>query len=156
MESKILFYVLHIQLLLKKFSLRCICNFEYNLKMVINLKFKYNSRYEISWSKIMPQFTPHLKNISFFVPVTVWMRKRSSIYTNDCVHSEFFLQTRNSFLRTSLYTGRPHDMNTWKMEKVTVQYLNNYSSSPDGLWVNSRFGLRPHGLLTQSPFGLEE
>ena len=48
MESKILFYVLHIQLLLKKFSLRCICNFEYNLKMVINLKFKYNSRYEIS------------------------------------------------------------------------------------------------------------
>ena len=34
--------------------------------------------------------------------------------------------------------------------------FNNYSSSPNGLWVNSPFGLRPHGLLTQRPWGREE
>ena len=28
--------------------------------------------------------------------------------------------------------------------------FNNYSSSPNGLRVNSPFGLRPHGLLTQT------
>jgi len=26
--------------------------------------------------------------------------------------------------------------------------FNNYSSSPNGLWINSPFGLGPHGLLT--------
>ena len=30
-------------------------------------------------------------------------------------------------------------------------YKNNYSSCPHGLWVNSPFGLRAHGLLTHSP-----
>ena len=33
---------------------------------------------------------------------------------------------------------------------------NNYSSSPNGLWVNSLWGWRPNGLLTQSPLGREE
>ena len=32
-------------------------------------------------------------------------------------------------------------------------YTTNYSSSPNGLWVNSR---RPNGLLTQRPWGREE
>ena len=36
------------------------------------------------------------------------------------------------------------------------EIFNNYSSSPNGLWVNSPWGWRPNGLLTQSPFGLEE
>ena len=35
-------------------------------------------------------------------------------------------------------------------------YENNYSSQAHGLWVNTPFGLRPNGLLTQSPFWLEE
>ena len=34
--------------------------------------------------------------------------------------------------------------------------FNNYSSSPNGLWVNSLWGRRPHGLLTQRPWGREE
>ena len=34
--------------------------------------------------------------------------------------------------------------------------FKNYSSSPNGLWVNSPWGQRPNGLLTQRPFGLEE
>ena len=29
--------------------------------------------------------------------------------------------------------------------------FNNYPSSPNGLWVNSPWGRRPHGLLTQRP-----
>ena len=34
--------------------------------------------------------------------------------------------------------------------------INNYSSSPNGLWVNSPRGRRPSGLLTQRPWGREE
>ena len=34
--------------------------------------------------------------------------------------------------------------------------INNYSKSPNGLWVNSPVGLQPHRLLTQSPFRLQE
>ena len=50
-----------------------------------------------------------------------------------------------------------------KVEKVTSRRFNNYSSSPNGLWVNRPWGRRPnglltgpHGLLTQSPWGREE
>ena len=32
--------------------------------------------------------------------------------------------------------------------------FNNYPSSPNGLWVNIPWGLRPHGLLTQRPCNL--
>ena len=41
-------------------------------------------------------------------------------------------------------------------DQLVEFYENNYSSCPHGLWVNSSLGLRPHGLLTQCPFGLEE
>ena len=38
------------------------------------------------------------------------------------------------------------------ISRLNKKYIfNNYSSSPNGLWVNSPFGLRPHGLLTQRP-----
>ena len=36
------------------------------------------------------------------------------------------------------------------------ELLNNYSSSPNGLWVNSPRGQRRNGLLTQRPWGREE
>ena len=34
--------------------------------------------------------------------------------------------------------------------------LKNYSSSPDGLWVNSPWVRKPNGLLIQMPWGREE
>ena len=34
--------------------------------------------------------------------------------------------------------------------------FNNYSSSPNGLWVKSQWGQRPNGLLTQRPWRREE
>ena len=34
--------------------------------------------------------------------------------------------------------------------------FNNYSSLPHGLWVNSPWGRRRNGLLTQRPWGREE
>ena len=37
-------------------------------------------------------------------------------------------------------------------DQLVKFYQNNYSSRPNGLWVNSPFGLRPHGLLTQRPY----
>ena len=40
---------------------------------------------------------------------------------------------------------------------VNMQCIfNNYSSSPNGLWVNSAWGQRPNRLLTQRPWGREE
>ena len=52
------------------------------------------------------------------------------------------------------------------IDKLSVGYLmmlwpyqhlfNNYSSSPNGLWVNSPLGQRPDGLLTQRLWGREE
>ena len=36
---------------------------------------------------------------------------------------------------------------------LLVQLFNNYSSSPNGLSVNSPWGRRPNGLLTQRPWG---
>ena len=37
-----------------------------------------------------------------------------------------------------------------------LRLFNNYSLSPNGLWVNSPWGRRPNGLLTPRPFGREE
>ena len=36
------------------------------------------------------------------------------------------------------------------------ELFNNYSSSLNGLWVNSSWGRRPNGLLTQRPRGQGE
>ena len=40
--------------------------------------------------------------------------------------------------------------------ELILELINNYSSSPTGLWVNSSWGRRPNGLLTQRPWGREE
>ena len=37
-----------------------------------------------------------------------------------------------------------------------TRIFNNYSSSPNGLWVNRPWGRKPNGLLTQRPWGREE
>ena len=37
-----------------------------------------------------------------------------------------------------------------------TQLFNNYSSSPNELWVNSPWGRRPNGLLTEGLWGREE
>ena len=43
----------------------------------------------------------------------------------------------------------------WSLNAQVTKAFNNYSSSPNGLWVNSLWGQRPNGLLTQMPWGLE-
>jgi len=42
---------------------------------------------------------------------------------------------------------RAHYLNEWD------KLFNNYSSSPNGLWVNNPWRRRPNGLLTQRPRG---
>ena len=42
------------------------------------------------------------------------------------------------------------------LDSLSDCVFNNYSSSPNGLWVNSPWGRRPDGLLTQRPWGWEE
>ena len=37
-----------------------------------------------------------------------------------------------------------------------TKLINNYSSSPNRLWVKSPWGRRPNGLLTPKPWGQEE
>ena len=44
----------------------------------------------------------------------------------------------------------------WDQEWTEVVFLTIYSSSPNGLWVNSPWGRRLNRLLTQRPWGWEE
>ena len=45
--------------------------------------------------------------------------------------------------------------NTVKINSISQGYnINNYSSSPNGLWLNSPWGRRLNGLLTQGPWPL--
>ena len=47
----------------------------------------------------------------------------------------------------------PYDVAYEKSFSFMNMYIvfNNYSSSPNGLWINSPWGWRPNGLLTQKP-----
>ena len=51
---------------------------------------------------------------------------------------------------------QPPRLDLWRHIADTQEIFNNYSSSPNGLWVNSPWGWRPNGLLTQKPWGWEE
>ena len=62
-------------------------------------------------------------------------------------------------LRVRLVEGpwmRSHNLSLPYIDKVMLpkEIINNYSSSPNELWVNSPWGRRPNGLLTQRPWGL--
>ena len=46
--------------------------------------------------------------------------------------------------------------NKWTGKSCQRQLFNNYSTSPNGLWVNSPWGRRPNGLLTHGPWGRVE
>ena len=48
-----------------------------------------------------------------------------------------------------------HSKNQFNFTRVQI-IINNYSSSPNGLWLNSPWGRRLNGLLTQRPWGREE
>ena len=48
------------------------------------------------------------------------------------------------------------DCNSWTNSLGRCILFNNYSSSPNRLWVNSPWGRRPNGLLIQRLWGREE
>ena len=50
----------------------------------------------------------------------------------------------------------PISLGLHKGQRQLFPIINNYSPSPNGLWVNSPWGRRPNGLLTQRPWGREE
>ena len=95
----------------------------------------------VSWSGTMIATTYDWnwkKNVPFLITC---FRKRDRAFSESI----------NSFTRP--WPMRPHPINTNKSEALII---NNYSSSPNGLWVNSPWGRRPNGLLTQQPWGREE
>ena len=57
------------------------------------------------------------------------------------------------FLKKQFPRVLSHDL---YFENKTYKLINNYSLSPNGLWVNSPWGRRPNGLLSQRPWGGEE
>ena len=50
----------------------------------------------------------------------------------------------------------PISLRLHKGQRQLFPIINNYSPSPNGLWVNSPWGRRPNGLLTQRPWWREE
>ena len=50
----------------------------------------------------------------------------------------------------------PIPLRLHKSQRQLFPIINNYSPSPNGLWVNSPWGRRPNGLLTHRPWGREE
>ena len=75
-------------------------------------------------------------------PASVWKSKHKNL--NMYTYS-WFVIFGNIFYAViaTLLFARSHDvcMDDWRV-------LNNYSSSPNGFWVNSPWGRRPNGLLT--------
>ena len=62
----------------------------------------------------------------------------------------------NSFWSEEKIPWQTEAQEMFLYHKWQVRIFNNYSSSPNGLWVNSPWGRRPNGLLTHRPWGREE
>ena len=80
-------------------------------------------------------------------------------YSLNCLH--FWLKTINKTPTFIAVVSINHLWTTFCNKEQNsfhffIYIFNNYSSSPDGLWVNSPWGQRPNGLLTQRPWGREE
>ena len=59
--------------------------------------------------------------------------------------------------RQYLTTKQKKLLNTvYRQAIAKTETFNNYSSSPNGLWVNSPWGRKSNGLLTQRPWGRGE
>ena len=80
-------------------------------------------------------------------------------YSLNCLH--FWLKTIKK--NTNVYCSGFNKPLVWRRLFATkskihfvffIYIFNNYSSSPNGLWVNSPWGRRPNGLLTQRPWGI--
>ena len=72
--------------------------------------------------------------------------------TNLGVGHLFFWPLKETILlQCSLVIGVIENFDYMNWVNKTNWLFNNYSSSPNGLWVNSLWGRRPHGLLTLRP-----
>ena len=75
-------------------------------------------------------------------------------------HSRKWIRTKATYLLKKRFARvEPDCVFTWYNVVHRIyfrQLFNNYSSSPNGLWVNSPWGRRPNGLLIQRPWGREE
>ena len=133
-------------------GIRTICSFHLLIKMQLfthvhhhhhhQLIINSNSVTQIS-TKIFESWWRILKNL--FLESTVFWWK--------CFFPSL-LQFAVAF--TSLVTRQSTGVGCGWLFIPSIYILNNYSLSPIGLWVNSLWGRRPNGLLTQRPWGQEE
>ena len=96
------------------------------------------------WGKVLEPFTRP------FLPPAILLR-------HSCIYHWSISHINNTLFSTiTLWFLSPDaKLNCLKTSPYTVIF-NNYSSSPNGLWVNSPRGWRPNGQLTQRPWGREE
>ena len=95
-----------------------------------------------------------LRSINQNSNITPRLSGHISIFGLFSLCSSFFWELRDNGLVKHLQFCRLGVvLEFWYIERGL---FNNYSSSPNGLWVDSPWGRRPNGLLTQMPFGLQE
>ena len=82
------------------------------------------------------------------------------------LHQSHFSRLRRAFPLTSpplgllrspiFFAVSPRFLPSLATADPGPRLINKYSSSPNGLWVNSPWGRRPNGLLTRRPWRREE
>ena len=108
------------------------------------------------------------KNVHFTLTQRKWLRTLWQEQTVGVRFGKFSVHIWHAFcmlLGSPMLTAySTHLLTIWnrRLWHALFYYLidmcifNNYSSSPNGTWVNSPWGWRPNGLLTQRPWGREE
>ena len=113
------------------------------------------------WPAMSWPFSRGLKNIvthilPFLLQFFLVIRWYRSFYSSFSLFRFGYLETIN----IKALNGESAFYN-WNVDATVVELslkllFNNYSLSPNGLWVNSPWGRRANGLLTQRPWGREE
>ena len=91
----------------------------------------------------------------------VWVAFEVMLKLSRKLFTAFFKNVKLLFptlcdLSTMIPKSIPFLQGSSKWQRQNVYIFNNYSSSPNGLGVNSPWGRRPNGLLTRMPWGRQE
>ena len=91
-----------------------------------------------------------------------WFITNTSLIAIDRLRGPYELEfysrppARNSQYLCHVPLVQPKHSDIYPVVGTLLRVFNNYSSSPNGLWVDSPWSRRPNGLLTQRPWGREE
>ena len=98
------------------------------------------------------------RDFHWLVHVKSWKKPGGVQITSNCFQNLFKMGSANKGPWRRLFSfnhlGSESDENQFSSNNINtsskehvVRIFNNYSSSPNGLWVNNPWGWRPNGLL---------